>query len=345
VLDAIVIPSQNISIGRGLSSVSNICEIFSKKIEGFLQKRKPVNDKRFMGVILNQTLPYHYFYDCLPGYYWLMEGARDRLDKYPVASFKCGGYLAVSEIFSIGQGDLCLGSLGKGEIFTSSAGYYLSPLRNEKYRRHRIIERLDDFLSGLKAVRDSAEQCRTEGLVVWIGILSGKRKWVEQAAAIVALVKVLESTGKIGCYVFDGMTSTIFSDERRVDEQHQKVIEEIVSGAKIPVEKVVNLHGARSQEKMRWAAATDYFLSDAATSSLYVSRVFGKPGVIHALSKSRIKGHIHKRAKPVPDELIVDLNPGEDWQYSNYSIPVESFVNFVMQDMREHGFFKVEEVK
>lgn len=338
VVDAIIIPSEGIIVGRDLESVRKVCGDFIDKL--YLRIAESGNYSvspsgcSFKGLLINQSLPYHYFYDVLPGFYWLYENNKDELEEVFFAGFRDGYFLPVSQFFSVGQGDACINySCNVGAIYKPN-GFYLSCLRNDRYKRYKLIDRLDKAIFELVKKQgfrfdDLEKRYRSKTAnrkVIWFGILAGKRSWDEQNEAIISIIKNLRSEALNLLFVFDGITSTEFSDNTLAGSQHSKIIKSIVDECDLCDNDYVNLNGSGSIEKLFWAEKTRFFLSDAATSSIYVSRFFGVPGICHAQPKARVVGHVHKHANFVPAKYVVDLTPEKSWIYSPYSISPEIIV-------------------
>src|SRR5690606_10391535 len=102
--------------------------------------------------------------------------------------------------------------------------------------------------------------------------------------------------------------------------RHNNIINNIIDKSGFPRERVLNLNGKNSVDKLYASSKVDFFITDGATSSIYVSRFYQKYGICHSLAKSRIKGHIHGPAYHVNDSNVIDLNPEESWIFSKYSI-------------------------
>lgn len=342
-IDAIVIPTAQLTIGRSLSSVEKTCSKFLDDIfkRIFIGPTNPIENgtTRFGGLIVNQALPYHYFYDVLPGFFWLYERNKDRLNKTYFAGFDAGFYLPLSRLFEIGKGDLHLNFHEPSSLTYKAEEFYINCLRNEKFQRHKLNERADEELKVATIAKTNFITRRIstpisslrDKKVIWFGILAGKRYWREQCEAIINIIGKLNNHATKYFFVFDGLTLSEFDRNIRTGEQHRGIINKIISQCRLCGNEYHILNTATALEKLFWASKVDFFLTDSATSSLYVSRIFGAPGVCHSQKKARIIGHTHKNAWFIPAEYVTDLAPNDEWIHSPYSIPVKLAVDFFME--------------
>lgn len=213
-------------------------------------------------------------------------------------------------------------------MYSPSDGFFVSSLRSPGLKVYKIASELDRYLNARAATLffNTSKGMLFERLmsgcerIIWLGVLSGKRQWVEQADCFERIIrKAVSRGGKIGV-VFDGMTSNYYERagySKLAAGAHDKIISSIISNFQARDVEFFSLNYSDPVEKLAIASKVHFFMSDAATSSIYVSRFCGVPGLIH--SNGSVKGHIHKNAKPIPPDWVKASRPG-DWQFSDYSI-------------------------
>ena len=103
--------------------------------------------------------------------------------------------------------------------------------------------------------------------------------------------------------------------------------------------KVISLIGALAEEKINIASMVDFFISNHATGSIWVSRIAKSYGVTHISNSARESSerqHIHWNSSLVPKELIQDIN-AEDAQtpfHVSYGVNQEEFLKYVLSKLK-----------
>lgn len=330
-IDAIIIPSQNICISRSLTSIHGVCQNF------LVQFRKNIdilssylNEKpTFKGILVSNNLPYHYFYDTLSGFVRLCNTNKEIMKQVNSYAYEKESFFDPEKIMNKNSKVICLGKIKKSEIMFSENTFLISSVRNENGRNlsnetnNALIEIVLEKSNSL--IANDLFNKDWNKINIWFGILAGKREWVEQIDGYVNVIKKLLLSNQKFNFIFDGMTNDIFSANEK-SELHQQIIIDICIRANVSLEQTIILDGCTSSEKIYVASKVDFFVTDGATSSMYVSRFFSKRGICHSLAKSRIIGHIHSNnVYHLNNENVKDLSPQESWINSKYSIDPKYF--------------------
>lgn len=325
VVDGFYFPKLGIFYGRVLGSVASQVRKLARQGEE-LELKKYLSDnsiKSFKGWLATQRLPYHFFYDVMPAVHAVIKGG----SRYPVLSFKDACYLAIEDFYHCQAVRMEPTDL----LVWNPNGFYLSLLRNEHADRAVMHAEVDKHLVS-KIVSQKNRYSRGLGLagsrpVIWLGILAGKRKWINQAQAFSLLVDRLKAKYTAPFFIFDGITSTL---DCPIDgDEHQVVIDEILSLS--PNTSYLNLNGATAAEKIFFSNAIDFYACDGATASMYVSRLAKRKGVLFSVPGAKLWGHIHNEARFFPSDMVRPVSmDGSSWEFTDFSIDAESFVRFAL---------------
>ncbi len=173
--------------------------------------------------------------------------------------------------------------------------------------------------------------------VMWLGVTTGKRRWIEEAEAYIELIKKMSVIYNNLTVFIDGWTAThkkdgvkssnnLFSEDSKVEEC---IIKNFSGCERI---NFFSLIGKRAEEKIVVADKVDFFVANHATGSIWVSRVARRSGVTHISNSARKSAkllHVHWFADLMSAQDIFDIE--EDCQldaYSvSYSISVDSFLS------------------
>ena len=184
-----------------------------------------------------------------------------------------------------------------------------------------------DLLTSLKSLK--REGC----FLLWHGITTQKRRWLEQEDAIVHLVKQLTATGLKVCLIIDGWTiphnktekdlHQVMNDREACDRISTLIDEQSISAS------VHSIIGELPSVKIAVAGLIDFHITNGGTGSLYPSRFLRKNGVMHIANQSRkmTEQSIHHCSLFVPHILVKDLpDPHNDRaDYVSYSIDIRAF--------------------
>lgn len=228
-------------------------------------------------------------------------------------------------------------------LFYFQPGIHISKQYNDLVKAadcylHGRVSTLCNDYSVVKKAKELRSHC---DFFVWLGITTGKREWIEEEPALIEFIERLAERFEKIAIVFDGWTSTL--DREGGNESSAPVLysEDSARVARI-LEHVprnisaISLVGETVYSKIAVGSLVDFFVSNHATGSLWVSRICQKPGVTHisnsALNASR-RMHIHPQAVEFPPELVTDLPTSENSSlfHVSYSIKSKQFINFSME--------------
>ena len=337
-----------------LNSVKRVLKKETKKQSKLRRSQKAI----FAGYLLDQTRPYHHFYDQLK---WMVNLET----KKPVvsnSSFFSPKYLNRNASFT-GKGrakfsmfPLVIGSnqLGmKLDQYTEKMEnvVYQDSLRSLpggmiNYRWNKLIKKLKE-LSG-----------RNKTLTLWFGISGQKRIWVEQEDFLPALVEQLKPWFNSFVFLIDGFTqyeddnycaikgskaTPVSQDLEVVDSIRQKLLP--YSNA-----SVISLIGQTYRKKIQQCQSADFFIANAGAGQLVPHRFCKKPGILHSNEKHCVfpMGINNTTVKLVDKSLVKDVGnlfaKGKRAERSgtgliSYSIDVNIVIEMIteMLKLREQG--------
>ncbi len=332
--DGMYFPSANLYYGRGLASIEGKLKGFVTALlrdNGSVRKYLHGERLRFAGGLVCQRLPYHYFYDVMPGAHQVLSV--DVGVVHGVVTVAGANYLSIEEFYNAKVNFL---SVKKKDISFLPGLFFVSLLRNDRYNRKILHRDLDGHLVKI-IFREARRYSRgitfsSRSPVIWIGVMAGKRTWIEQVQAIVEIIRATEVMYEQPFFIFDGLTSS--SDECHLSNDHEGIIKEIsktLNGSA----SFLNLNGALAAEKIYFANMANYFICDAATSSMYVARFCGIPGVAYSAPGARLTGHIHQNTVFFPAQNVSVASVGRSWDYTDFSISPVAFVDFVVSDIKK----------
>lgn len=331
--DGIYLPSFGLFVGRHLSSVVGQVKKFASKLNecrGVVDAYLSGCNKscRFLGGMVCQRLPYHYFYDVMPGVHHALQAVSQPNKK--LLTIKGASYLDLEKFYDLSVEEF---AIDRNKLFYVAEGFFISLLRNDLYDRKLVHVELDRHLANTVRVdKKNNPRLVLDGNrpVVWLGVMAGKRAWLEQCEALSALIElIIDYYGK-PFFIFDGLTAPVGQSLR--SGIHDELIGRVVGSCKAKF-SYINLNGAGSAEKLYYASLCDFFICDAATSSMYVARMLNVPGVAYSVPQAKITGHIHKNTNFYPSQRVAALDSGRSWDYTDFSIDPKDFARFVMGDM------------
>lgn len=290
---------------------------------------------KFLGALIAQRRPYHYFYDYLYGLQLLRKkiGAMEHLKIYSIDSY---GFLSPQEIFSLNESFSADSDEDLNEILFTRNGFLISPCAQYFITRDTTaITELDKDLTDHSIQKNrprkfigKISQCELNECspLIWIGISAEKRTWIEQEEGFSNIISRLKiDYPKLGVIV-DGRTSTLRRTAADISNIHK---EEIIFNnirENIMGTSIFSSIGLLSDEKIYLAGLCDYFITPYATDSMYPSRICGKPGVVYApscMGDGPRNLHIHHKIIEVHRADIIDELPGDSlspWHAVSYSI-------------------------
>ena len=289
-------------------------------------------------VAINGVSPYHFFYDALPAFYMASQTRRLK----PIAKFHAINSHCYAPLRAIGDTpgewlpatDCSLAEQSRGLGFDALcvAGVNYKAL-SETDLYHMDEELLVHALSVTEFSKRYAA-ISSYGFVVWIGISTQKRAWINQKEALVALLTRLYNTHESICVVFDGMTANIFDDcTDSTFADDAAIVAEIVAALPEALASY-SLVGRSGSEKMFVASKCHFFVANYSTGSMYPARFCSVPGVghlSHSLLQSVKSIHIHPNTQLVPPELVIDVPDKNSRRvdFVSYTIDTQAFCDFV----------------
>ena len=291
-------------------------------------------------VAINGISPYHFFYDALPALYIASQTRRFKM----VDNFFAINSRSYVPLHAVGGrfGDwlpataqqLAQQSKGLGSDAMCVAGV------NYKALSDTDIFHMDEELlvHALSVCEFSQRYAMLEsyGLVIWVGISTQKRAWLNQKDALVSLLTRLYKRNPNTCVVFDGMTADIFADTADASfSDDAAAVADIVADLPAGLASL-SLVGCGSTEKIFVASKCHFFVANYSTGSIFPARFCALPGVAHLSNAmlERVRAiHIHPNTHLVPAELVIDV-PDPTFvrvDFVSYSIDVLKFCDFVEQ--------------
>lgn len=298
-------------------------------INGYLKliKRHFVNSKHYFNKskefipIFSCTRPWHFFYNQATALAYIVDNLK--IKEETLYYLRGGDFIHPKKISK----DLKYKETNIKEINTLEKspflfGFDFNSITDEEHKllRKKIIDNI--------TLSSNIE--KNSNLRIWIGITSQKRRWVEQVEGISLLIKLLQKNKIAFKIIFDGWTSPITSSEsdQKNITSDLKVIDEIVNNCdfKFNYDSVV---GHTAEQKIKEALNCDFYVSNYASGSLFVSRFAGITGLSHLNNNMDRNHHIHHRNTEIPNSIINDINEdGKVGHHVSYSIKPTDFINY-----------------
>ncbi len=341
--------------GKHQSSISD--ETILNSVKRVLKKETRKNSKQhenkkaiFSGYLLDQTRPYHHFYDQLK---WMvhLETKKPVVSKNSFFSPKylnrnATGNRKNKPEFSIFP--LVIGSNQMGMKLDE----YTETMENVVYQdslkslRGGIINyRWKQFIKQIKKISG-----KKKTLTLWFGISGQKRIWVEQEDFLPTLVERLSPWFDSFVFLIDGFTQ--YEDNAYVPIQGSKetpvnqdlgVVDSIQKKlSSFSNASVVCLVGQTYRKKIQRCESADFFIANAGAGQLVPHRFCKKPGILHSNEKHCVfpMGINNTSVKLVDKSLVNDVGnlfaKGKRAERSgtgliSYSINVEIVINMITE--------------
>lgn len=302
----------------------------------------------FSGYLLDQTRPYHHFYDQLK---WLVHlNSRrpiisNRSFFIPRSFRKRRFHFKKHPTFSmfplvIGSNQLGI-KLDKYSDKMEKIVYEdsLKDLHGGtiKYRCHQAINK----------IINSPEKNRT--LTLWFGISGQKRIWVEQEKFLPALVEQLKPWFDSFIFLIDGFTQYEYIDGHPNDSTGVNEDLKVVNSIKqqlLPFANasVVNLVGQTYRKKIQQCQSVNFFVANAGAGQLIPHRFCKKPGILHSNERHCVfsMGINNATVKLVDKSLVKDVGnlfaKGKNKKanksgigFISYSIRIEDVIDMAIE--------------
>lgn len=300
---------------------------------------------KFMGIISSHGRPSHFYYDICLGLYHLHKIGL--LNKIPsVYKYISGNFFLISSLFNFDKnrefeienlgviGDNCRAN-SEFYIHIGSHGWGYKNLWDKQELSEMIVSAALQLVDN--ATAEEAKVARQCYPLLWFGVTSQKRAWVEQvergAKIITELAKIYPNIG----VVFDGWTAPLNPTPSDINEaaKDQAVVDEIMQLLP-PSVKTFTVVGSTTVRKLAFATVIDVFIANKGTGSIHVDRFAKKPGVLHISNSARSVAsrlHLHYNVVNVPSNQVVDipnsaaLNVG----HISYSINSDIILNLLKE--------------
>lgn len=286
---------------------------------------------RFLGVLVAQSRPYHYFYDYLYGMQFLeSQGASLKdLNLYSINGYN---FYNLQELFEQKTSALTKTEAELNEITYNQNGFLLAPcVQYSTTHDNEIIKKLDERLvkhatqKHINIIK-TPDNHPNKTLTIWIGISSEKRSWIEQVEGFSKIIDTLKVDHPDLCIIVDGRTFS--SPPTDADFANKKIEDQSFEQLRKsnPDVRFINAIGCFSSEKIYLASLCNLFITSYSTDSMYPSRICGKPGVVyapHCMTHGARDLHIHHNITEIPKEHIKDIQTGpgsQVWHTISYSI-------------------------
>lgn len=287
---------------------------------------------RFSGYLIGNIRPYHYFYDQLYGLEWLVSKGLVP-PSVRIYQTRANDYCEVSAAYGFEQADVHDEYTAINRALLSAGEYVLSPsMRFSSLRNEHVLRQLDLRLRkhSIHGFQKGLPLSRTAAPLIWVGVCSEKRSWVEAQDGLAQILCRIYDTHP-GCgIILDGWTSAISPS----GDSTQKLKKDMAFAKKLisslpPKVHIINLIGSRAMEKIYWAQKADFFIAHYATDTMYVSRICQIPGVTFGSTSTgpALENHVHHDLYAVPQEFVADLPSSGT---AAYSIPWQKVHEQVM---------------
>ncbi len=248
------------------------------------------------GILAYHRRPAHFFYDLAIGLEYFL-GSLPSFSYGHLIAIDGGNYLDFAHMFPALKG-LAIETMAinqVNELALKEKAVFFKPSVHYCYRKsliYRSILRSWDCRLKLSLkvdrlighIQHAVLKAKQEGkCVVWIGISTSKRVFVDQLAFISMLLKSIQIYERNLCLIVDGWTSPLTPSENDASHicEDQRVFQDIslndCSGM-----TCLSAIGLTAIEKAKLSSLVDFHITPCGTGSLWVSRFAKKPGVIHA---------------------------------------------------------------
>lgn len=350
--DGVLLPGLNMLLlvcHLGADTVRSCLRILCRTPEFFT----PLHAARFGGYLVGHSRPYHCMYEGLLALEAVREAnelqAEDSLfSKEGEAFVDLGRCLELSQTHRQLNQETLNELTSKNGIYLLQLGFWfhsvirdpaLQTLAGTVDRQLRIAAQRDSKL-GASGALAALERCSP---LIWMGITSQKRIWIDQVEGIAALLNAMHSDHPHLGVIFDGWTPPLTSSNyhRRETRSDDQVIRCIIKRLNFKTKKRIGvIAGLPLLEKVRVGLSVDAFVANFTTGSLNVARICAKPGVGHMSRRMAASHpehiHIHHQTRTIEAELVQDQSDENARNgYVNYSVPWEALYDQLTDILNE----------
>ena len=270
----------------------------------------------FSGYLLDQTRPYHHFYDQLK---WMvhLQNEQSVVSKrsFFVPKFFKKRNSITSKQPTYSMFPLVIGSNQLGIKLDKYSDKMEKVVKEDSFKGLRggiLHYRLNQALYTLKRLTN-----KNKTLTLWFGVSGEKRMWIEQEDFLPALVQQLKPWFNSFVFMIDGFTQYEDTNYHPVtDCQSKGIIHdlEIVNAIKkklLPFSNIsiINLVGQTYRKKIQQCQFVDFFIANAGAGQLVPHRFCKKPGILHSNEKHCVfsMGIDNTTVKLVDKSLVTDV--------------------------------------
>lgn len=311
------------------NSFGGLCNLVIKDVlvsSAIINELKMI--KKYGGYILDQTRPFHFFYDQL------------------INVVSCDGKLnlAVPEESYINPN-----SLGYKKNQVKSELFYIFPCTigmRSQFKDNMSIHRPEaKKMEKLLQRSFPSKKEEKDKLSIWYGITSDKRSLVEQIEVIIFIIENIHDKFKKISLTIDGMTSKV--NENNSYEGDLRIFNKIknkLRGFKnVEVESVI---GFTYEFKIPVCNQCDFFLANGGFGSFLPLRVCDKPGIIHNNNLFfNFPDFYNENIYFIEEKYVRDLSDNKRADFTSYSIHWAVLANYVFDLINSIFNMKIKKIK
>lgn len=312
---------------------------YDEKPAGMSQGRAPHVRRGFGGLLCTFHRPYHYFYQVLSGLESL-HGASKAFPSIPrMWALEGGAYSSPARLYGLSAEERLFPTEAQlnAELKASDA-FLVSAVTSRPQDYYEAVEHRIRGDARLLEVHDPQhglvlDKLRKQDLVLWLGLMGERRVWDRQVEGVQRIItRAAREYSRVGV-ILDGLTSPEVAqhwDTRSLPRYHE--VEAEIRRLALANVTFFSTVGATAREKVSMGLEADFFMADMATSSMFIARFCGAPGVAHRNKVMNYGGHRHPATVPFPDDLIVD-GEGSSPLLRGYDIDPESAERFFFSEL------------
>lgn len=301
------------------------------------------NQHLLLGLIISHFRPYHFYYDSAPGFLKLFNsGILNKLNLKLVYTYS-GDFASLGKIFSLKHKEVIKTYKSINSEAFNKKGFFLRIATNSLQSAKELAKfdkKLDAYSRKVFDYSDTNyKDILTCYPLIWFGVTSQKRSWLEQIDGIANIInKLNENFPNLGV-VFDGWTSPLTPTP--LDKQQTQLDQEIINQIKekIPITiKTVSLVGETSLVKLTYARIIDSYVVNSTTGSIYVSKMLKKPGVGHGSSRMIDIPTTHRFNMDLVDKQNIfdaEEDQGKRADFISYSIDWKIIYQMLLNKLNE----------
>lgn len=285
----------------------------------YLDKKDHVE---FGGILISNPRPFHFFYDLLPGLEIIIKEKENsnnwekkELDIFfdPESSFIHPNTLFRSGCKIEAARDLEAFSIRNKNKFYISPAINYNFIKEDDELRESIDSKIRSYppqknLEFIEKTSPAEREGNKGSILIWIGITSQKRVWLNQEECIISILNTLSDIQKNVTVLFDGWTSCIEPSKADIinSDSDTLIYESIASKLSTKI-KTINLIGMSSNEKVTYGNLADIFIANHSAGSLHISRICKKSGISHINTAMEHDYQWHYDVEPLPRHCIENV--------------------------------------